>query len=334
MGKDGNPSSGVEHVPLSTIKLISGRANTALARKIATYLGVELVDVLITEFADGEIFVKINEDIRGKDVFVVQPTCRPGSDNLMELLIIVDALRRASAERITAVIPYFGYARQDRKAEPRVPITSKLVANLLTVAGVSRVLAMDLHAAQIQGFFDIPVDHLYATPVFLKTLEGADLTDYIVVSPDAGGVERSRFFAKQIDVGIAILDKRREKKNEADVLNLVGSVEGKDVIIVDDMVDTGGTIAKAADMLKANGAKSVSVYTTHAVLSGPAAERIRKSSIDRFFVTDTIPIPDEKALVMGDKLRVLSVFELFGQAIERIHLNLSVSSLFVQETKI
>lgn len=321
-------------MPTSTIKLISGRANMGLARKIATYVGVELVDVLITEFADSEIFVKINEDIRGKDVFVLQPTSNPGYKNLMELLIIVDALRRASADRITAVIPYFGYARQDRKAEPRVPITSKLVANLLTVAGVNRVLAMDLHAAQIQGFFDIPVDHLYATPVFMKTLNGVNNSEYVVVSPDAGGVERSRFLARQIDAGLAILDKRREKKNEADVLNLIGSVEDKHVVMVDDMIDTGGTITKAADMLKKKGAKSVSVYSTHAVLSGTAAERIRDSKIDNLYVTDTIPIDDAKMATMGPKLKVLSVYELFGQAIERIHLNLSVSSLFVNPTKI
>lgn len=321
-------------MPTSNIKLISGRANIGLARKIANYVGVELVEVLITEFADSEIFVRINEDIRGKDVFVIQPTCNPGYKNLMELLIIVDALRRASAERITAVIPYFGYARQDRKAEPRVPITSKLVANLITVAGVNRVLAMDLHAAQIQGFFDIPVDHLYATPVFLDTLANVNTQDYIVVSPDAGGVERSRFLARQIDVGLAILDKRREKKNEAEVLNLIGNVEGKNVIIVDDMIDTGGTITKAADMLKKKGAKTVNVYSTHPVLSGPAAERIRNSQIDNLYVTDTIPIDESRAAIMGEKLHVLSVYELFGQAIERIHLDLSVSSLFVNPSKI
>lgn len=321
-------------MPTSNIKLISGRANMGLARKIANYVGVELVDVLITEFADSEIFVKINEDIRGKDVFVIQPTCNPGYKNLMELLIIVDALRRASAERITAVIPYFGYARQDRKAEPRVPITSKLVANLITVAGVTRVLAMDLHAAQIQGFFDIPVDHLYATPVFLNTLKNVNTQDYIVVSPDAGGVERSRFLARQIDVGLAILDKRREKKNEAEVLNLIGNVDGKNVIIVDDMIDTGGTITKAADMLKKNGAKTVNVYSTHPVLSGPAAERIRNSQIDHLYVTDTVPIDESRTAIMGEKLHVLSVYELFGQAIERIHLDLSVSSLFVNPSKI
>ncbi len=319
----------------SNIKLISGRANPELANKIASYIGVALVDVLITEFADSEIFVKINEDIRGKDVFVVQPTSNPGYKNLVELLIIVDALRRASAERITAVMPYFGYARQDRKAEPRVPITAKLVANLLTVAGVDRVLAMDLHAAQIQGFFDIPVDHLYATPVFLNTVKDvANTSDYIVVSPDAGGVERSRFFAKQIGVSIAILDKRREKKNEAEVLHLIGNVEDKNVIMIDDMIDTGGTIVQASTILKKNGAKSVNVYSTHAVLSSDAPERIRNSDIDHLFVTDTVPIGEEKIRILGEKMSILTVYELFGQAIERIHLNLSVSSLFITENKI
>jgi ribose-phosphate pyrophosphokinase len=322
-------------VASSNIKLISGRANPDLAKKIAGYLGVELVDVFITEFADSEIFVKINEDIRGKDVFVIQPTCNPAYKHLMELLIIIDALRRASADRITAVIPYFGYARQDRKAEPRVPITAKLVANLLTIAGADRVLAMDLHAAQIQGFFDIPVDHLYATPIFLETLKGiTDFSQYVVVSPDAGGVERSRFFAKQIGANIAILDKRREKKNVAEVLHLVGSVKGKHAIMVDDMIDTGGTIVQAAAILKDNGAKTVSVYSTHGVLSGPAKERIRDSLIDKLYLTDTIPIDEEKRNFIGKKLNVLPVCALFGQAIERIHLNLSVSSLFLSENKV
>ncbi len=322
-------------MPFSNIRLISGRANQELAKKIAGYTGVELVDVMITEFADSEIFVRIQENIRGKDVFIIQPMCNPAYKNIMELLIIIDALRRSSAERITAVIPYFGYARQDRKAEPRVPITAKLVANLLTVAGTDRVLAMDLHAAQIQGFFDIPVDHLYATPVFLNTLkEVKDLSDYVVVSPDAGGVERSRFFAKQIGVSMAILDKRREKKNEAEVLHLIGRVDGMNVIMIDDMIDTAGTVVKAAEMLKKKGAKSINVYSTHAVLSGPAAERIKGSVIDNLYLTDTIPIDDAKKKLMGNKLHVLSVYELIGQAIERIHLNLSVSSLFVSENKV
>ena len=324
-----------ELVPSSNIKLISGRANPELAKKIATYIGVELVDITITEFADGEIFVRIQENIRGMDVFVIQPTCNPGYKHIFELLIIIDALRRASAERITAVIPYFGYARQDRKAEPRVPITSKLVANLLTVAGCNRVMAMDLHAAQIQGFFDIPVDHLYATPVFLETLKDIkDISNYVVVSPDTGGVERSRFFARQIGASMAILDKRRAKKNEAEVLHLIGNVEGKNVIMIDDMIDTAGTIVQAAAMLKKKGAKTISVYSTHGVLSGPAPERIKNSVIDKLYLTDTIPIDEHKKNIIGDKLQILSVYELIGQAIERIHLNLSVSSLFVSESKV
>lgn len=322
-------------MPVSSLKLISGRANEALAHKIASYIGINLVDVYITDFADSEIFVKIKNNIRGMDVFVIQPTCNPGHKNLMELLIIIDALRRSSAERITAVIPYYGYGRQERKAEPRVPITAKLVANLLTEAGANRVLTMDLHAAQIQGFFDIPVDHLYATPVFLKAAKSmGSMNDFIVVSPDIGGVERSRFLAKYLGTELAILDKRREKKNEAEVLNLIGNVDGKKVIMLDDMVDTAGTISQAAMILKNKGAVLVNVFSTHAVLSGPAAERLRDSEIDNVYFTDTIPVPDDKKNLIGDKLHLLSVSELFGEAIERIHLNSSVSSLFVSETKV
>jgi ribose-phosphate pyrophosphokinase len=322
-------------MPVSTMKLISGRANLVLAEKIADYLGIDLGDLYITDFADSEIFVKIIDNIRGMDVFLVQPTCNPGHKNLMEMLIIIDALRRASAERITAVIPYYGYARQERKAEPRVPITAKLVANLLTGAGATRVLTMDLHAAQIQGFFDIPVDHLYATPVFLQTaLNMGDMKDFVVVSPDVGGVERSRFFAKHLDTDLAILDKRRERKNQAEVMNLIGSVEGMNVFMVDDMVDTAGTITQAASLLKKRGAVSINVFSTHAVLSGPAAERLGSSEIDNIFFTDTIPVSQEKQKIIGDKLKILSVAELFGEAIQRIHLNSSVSSLFISQTKV
>lgn len=321
-------------MPVSNICLISGRSNPVLSKKIANYIGLNLTDILITEFQDGEIFVRIQENVRGKDVFVIQSTCNPGYKHLMELLIIVDALRRASAERITAVIPYFGYARQDRKAEPRVPITAKLVANLLTVAGVNRVLSMDMHTAQIQGFFDIPVDHLYAIPVFLDTLKEINPDEYVVVSPDTGGVERSRYFAKQINVGMAILDKRREKKNEAEVVHLIGNVEGKKALVIDDMIDTAGTITKAAKIIKEHGAKEVIVYCSHAVFSGNAAERLASSEIDKLYVTDTILVDEEKQKKIGDKLKILSVSELFGQAIERIHLNHSVSSLFVWEKKV
>ncbi|MGC8764492.1 MAG: ribose-phosphate diphosphokinase [Brevinematia bacterium] len=321
-------------MPISKLCIISGRSNPPLAKKIADYIGINLTDILITEFQDGEIFVRIQENVRGKDVFVVQSTCNPGYKHLMELLIIVDALRRASAERITAVIPYFGYARQDRKAEPRVPITAKLVANLLTVSGVNRVLSMDLHTAQIQGFFDIPVDHLYGIPIFLNTLKGIDTSKYVVVSPDTGGVERSRYFAKQIGVGMAILDKRREKKNESEVVHLIGSVEGKKALVIDDMIDTAGTICQAAKIIKEHGSDEVYVYSSHAVFSGNAPERLAASVIDKIFVTDTILIEEEKKKKIGDKLVVLSVNELFGQAIERIHLNHSVSSLFFWEKKV
>ena len=317
------------------LKLISGRANPALSKKIADYIGVELTETLITDFADNELFVKVIDNVRGRDVFVIQSTCNPGYKNLMELLIIIDALRRASADRITAVLPYFGYARQDRKAEPRVPITSKLIANLLTVAGANRLISMDLHAAQIQGFFDIPVDHLYATPVFLeKAVSLGDMNEFIVVSPDIGGVERSRFFAKWLGTNMAILDKRREKKNEAEVLRLIGNVEGMNVIMVDDMVDTAGTIVQAAKMLKNEGAKTINVFSTHPVLSGPAATRLNDSLIDNIFFTDTIPVEQSKQDIIGKKLQILSVAELIGEAIERIHLNNSVSSLFVSESKI
>jgi ribose-phosphate pyrophosphokinase len=322
-------------MPVSNLKLLTGRANPVFAQRIADYIGVPIVDTFITDFADNEIFVKIRENVRGKDVFIVQPTCNPGYKNLMELLIIIDALRRASAERITAVIPYFGYARQDRKAEPRVPITSKLVANLVTVAGADRLLSMDLHAAQIQGFFDIPVDHLYATPAFLKkALSLGDMKDFVVVSPDIGGVERSRFFSKLLGTNLAILDKRREKKNEAEVLNLIGEVDGLNVVMIDDMVDTAGTICQSAELLKKKGAKSIHVFSAHAVLSGPAPQRLGESLIDRIYFTDTIPVEEAKLKTIGPKMETISVAGLFGEAIERIHLNESVNSLFVNETKV
>lgn len=322
-------------MPVSNLKMLTGRANPVFAQRIADYIGVPMVDTFITDFADNEIFVKIRENVRGKDVFIVQPTCNPGYKNLMELLIIIDALRRASAERITAVIPYFGYARQDRKAEPRVPITSKLVANLVTVAGADRLLTMDLHAAQIQGFFDIPVDHLYATPAFLKKAQSlGDMKDFVVVSPDIGGVERSRFFSKLLGTNLAILDKRRERKNEAEVLNLIGEVDGLNVIMIDDMVDTAGTICQSAELLKKKGAKTIHVFSAHAVLSGPAAQRLGESLIDGIYFTDTIPVEESKLKTIGSKMETISVAGLFGEAIERIHLNESVNSLFVNETKV
>ncbi len=315
---------------MNDVVILSGRSNVSLSRKIAEYLGLELGKVLITEFADGEIFVKVEESIRGSDVFVIQSTCNPSNQNLMELLILIDALRRASAERITAVIPYFGYARQDRKAEPRVPITAKLVANLITTAGANRVLTMDLHADQIQGFFDIPVDHLYAFPVFIEYLKEnyENLEDFVVVSPDTGGVKRARFLASFLDLNIAIIDKRRSDYNVAEVMNLVGEVKGKNAVITDDIIDTGGTVAKAAKKLKEEGAKKVIVMATHPVLSKDAKEKLSAEEIDEIIVTDTIPIPETKML---PKIKVLSVYKLFAEAISRIHTNSSVSSLFVKK---
>lgn len=315
---------------MNDVVILSGRSNQALAKKVADYLGLELGKVLITEFADGEIFVKIEESIRGSDIFVIQSTCNPSNQNLMELLIMIDAIKRASAERITAVIPYFGYARQDRKAEPRVPITAKLVANLITTAGANRVLTMDLHADQIQGFFDIPVDHLYAFPVFIDYLKEnyESLGDFVVVSPDTGGVKRARYLASFLDLSIAIIDKRRTGYNVAEVMNLVGEVKGKNAVIVDDIIDTGGTVAKAARKLKEEGAKKVIIMASHPVLSGNAKEKLSDESIDEIVVTDSIPITEEKML---PKIKVLSVYKLFAEAISRIHTNSSVSSLFIKK---
>ncbi|MGB9621174.1 MAG: ribose-phosphate diphosphokinase [Brevinematia bacterium] len=315
---------------MNDVVILSGRSNIELAKKIANYLGLELGKVLITEFADGEIFVKIEESIRGSDIFVIQSTCNPSNKNLMELLIMIDAIKRASADRITAVIPYFGYARQDRKAEPRVPITAKLVANLITVAGANRILTMDLHADQIQGFFDIPVDHLYAFPVFIDYLKDnyESISDFVVVSPDTGGVKRARYLASFLDLNIAIIDKRRTDYNVAEVMNLVGEVKGKNAVIIDDIIDTGGTVAKAARKLKEEGVKKVIIMASHAVLSGNAKEKLSDEAIDEIVVTDSIPIPQEKML---PKIKVLSVYKLFAEAISRIHTNSSVSSLFIKK---
>lgn len=315
---------------MSDVVILGGRSNPSLAKKIADYLGLELGKTLVSEFADGEIFVKIEESIRGSDIFIIQSTCNPSNQNLMELLIMIDAAKRASAERITAVIPYFGYARQDRKAEPRVPITAKLVANLITTAGADRVLTMDLHADQIQGFFDIPVDHLYAFPVFIDYLKEnyEDIGDFVVVAPDMGGVRRARFLASFLDLNIAIIDKRRTGYNVAEVMNLVGEVKGRNTVLIDDIVDTGGTVAKASKKLKEEGAKKVIVMATHPVLSGNAKEKLSDDAIDEIVVTDTIPIPEEKML---PKIKVLSVYKLFAEAIARIHTNSSVSSLFVKK---
>lgn len=306
--------------------LFSGNANRVLSQEIADYLGVPLGDAEVSRFADDEILVQICENVRGADVFVIQPTCRPVNENLMELLVIIDALKRASAWRITAVMPYYGYGRQDRKVQPRVPITAKLVADLLTAAGVHRVLTMDLHAGQIQGFFTTPVDHLYAAPVLLRYFEERRLGDTVVVSPDAGGVERARAFAKRLGSPLAFIDKRRTRPNEAKVMHIVGDVEGRDVIIVDDMIDTGGTLMQAVPALLEKGAKRIFASCTHPVLSGPAVERIDGSVLEEVVVTNTIPLPDGR---MSKKLTILSVAPLLGEAISRIHKEESVSCLFV-----
>lgn len=306
--------------------LFSGNANRALSQEIADHLGVPLGEAEVSRFADGEILVQIFENVRGADVFVIQPTCRPVNENLMELLVIIDALKRASAWRITAVMPYYGYGRQDRKVQPRVPITAKLVADLLTAAGVHRVVTMDLHAGQIQGFFTTPVDHLYAAPVLLRYFQERMLGEAVVVSPDAGGVERARAFAKRLDTSLAFIDKRRTGPNEARVMHIVGEVEGRDVIIVDDMIDTGGTLTQAVPALLEKGAKRIFASCTHPVLSGAAVERIEESALEEVVVTNTIPLSEGRH---SKKLSVLSVAPLLGEAISRIHKDESVSRLFV-----
>jgi ribose-phosphate pyrophosphokinase len=310
------------------MKLISGTANPELAQKISEYLATPLVQTKITRFSDGEIFVEIKENVRGADVFIIQPTCPPVNENLVELLIMIDAARRASARRITAVIPYYGYARQDRKTAPRTPITAKLVANVIVVAGARRVLTMDLHAGQIQGFFDIPVDHLYAMPVFLEYLKAKfRVEEIVIVSPDAGGVERAREYAKRLNATMAIVDKRRPRPNESEVMNIIGDVKDKIAVIIDDMIDTAGTICKAASAIMERGAKEVYAVATHPVLSVPAVERLAQSPIKEVVVSDTIPLREEAQRV--DKIKVLSVSKLLGEAIRRIHTDDSISSLFI-----
>lgn len=311
---------------MTRLKLFSGNANIELAKEICAFLCVPLCEAEIKRFSDGEINVEIRENVRGVDVFVVQPTCPPVNDNLMELLILMDALKRASAKRVTAVIPYYGYARQDRKVLPRAPITAKLVADMLTAAGVSRVLTVDLHAGQIQGFFNIPVDHLYSAPVMLEYIKGNYGNDIVIVSPDAGGVERARAFAKRLHSPIAIIDKRRVGPNVAEVMNIIGEVDGRTTILLDDMVDTAGTLVQSADALMKKGAKRVFALATHPVLSGPAIERLERSLIEELVVTNTIPLG---AKASCKKIRTLSVAGLLGEAIKRIHFQDSVSSLFV-----
>ena len=306
--------------------LFSGRANPELANKIAKHTGVPLGKMELSSFSDKEMYVRINENIRGKDVFLIQPTSPPANENLMELLIMIDAFQRASARRITAVISYYGYGRQDRNDEPRVPITAKLVANLVTTAGADRVLTIDLHAAQIQGFFDIKVDHLFAAPVFVDYFISKNLKNLVILSPDMGGIRRARAYANRLDASLAVIDKRRTGPNKAEVLNVVGKVKGKQILIVDDMIDTGGTLIAAVRALVKKGVQEIYVSATHPILSGSAYEMIESSSLKELVVTDTIPLKKEK---VKTKIKVLSVAPLLGKAIKRIHENRSVSSLFV-----
>ena len=312
------------------MKLLAGNSNLPLARSICDYLEVPLTDASVRRFADEEVFVEVNENVRGEDVFVIQSTSYPANDNLMELLICIDALRRASAKRITAVLPYFGYARQDRKPGPRTPISAKLVANLITTAGANRVLSIDLHAGQIQGFFDIPTDNLFASPVIATDIHARfGNRDLLVVSPDVGGVVRARGLAKRLNnAPLAIVDKRRERAGESEVMNIIGDVAGRTCILQDDIIDTAGTIVKAAAALKANGAARVFACAVHGVLSGPAIERLESAPIDQVIITDTIPLTTERARGCR-KIKQLSVARLLGQAIRSIHEETSVSSLFV-----
>jgi ribose-phosphate pyrophosphokinase len=312
---------------LNELKLISGNSNIPLAKEICDHLGIALGAATVSAFSDGEILVRIEENVRGMDVFVVQSCSDPVNKHIMELLIMIDALKRSSARRITAVIPYFGYARQDRKDQPRVPVTAKLVADLITTAGAQKVLTMDLHAGQIQGFFNIPVDHLYATPVLLNHLRSMDLKDLAVVSPDAGGVERARAFAKRLNASLAIIDKRREGPNQAKIMNIVGDVDNRDVLLLDDMIDTAGTITQGAQACADKGARRVLAGCTHAILSGPALQRLNDSVLGQVIVTNTVPLAGKEQICK--KIEVLSVAPLLGEAIRRIHNEESVSSLFV-----
>src|SRR5438270_2826089 len=308
-------------------KIFCGTANEALCDEVCSFLGMTRGQAMVTRFADGEAYVQIQENVRGADVFVMQPTCRPVDEHLMEVLLMLDALKRASARRITAVIPYYGYARQDRKDKPRVPISSKLVADLLTAAGAHRALVIDPHTAQLQGFFNIPVDHLFASPVLVDYFKKLSLPNLTVVSPDAGGVERARFFAKKMDAALAILDKRRTDMNTTEVMNVIGDVEGRNCLIIDDIIDTAGTTVKTAEALKDAGAVAVYACASHAVLSGPAIERISKSVIEQVVVTNTIPA--QEAAKHEPKIKVLSIAGLVARAIQSIHEETSVSTLFL-----
>ena len=310
----------------NVMKIFSGNANFAMAEEIAEHLGMEVSRADVRKFSDGEIFIEIRENVRGTDSFIIQPTCTPVNDHLMELVIMADAMRRASARRITAVLPYYGYARQDRKVAPRVPISAKVVAEMLMAVGVRRVLCMDLHAGQIQGFFNIPVDHLYAAPVLIDYIR-AHFDDVIMISPDAGGVERTRAFAKRLNCGLAIIDKRRDRPNHSEAMHVIGDVRGKVAILMDDMVDTAGTLCNGADTLMENGAKEVHACCSHPVLSGPAVDRLNNSAIKSLVVTNTIPLRENAREC--EKIKVLSVSSLLAEAIRRIHNEDSVSSLFV-----
>ena len=311
---------------MDKLTVFSGNAHPQLAKDICKYLKIKLSDALVTRFSEGEIRVKINENVRGKDVFVIQPTCPPSNDNLMELLIMIDALKRSSAQRITAVMPYFGYARQDRKDQPRVPITAKLVADLLTVAGANRVLTMDLHAGQIQGFFNIPVDHLFAVGVFIDYFSALKLNDVVVVSPDVGGIKMARAYAKRLSASLAIIDKRRESPEKTEAMHILGDVEGKDAIIIDDLIATGSSLIEAVEALKKAKANNVIAAISHGVLSGPAIERVQEcKGLKELIITDSIPIDASKKI---PTIKVLSVANLLGEAIKRIHNEESVSSLF------
>lgn len=308
---------------MSNFKLFSGSANPEFAKKVGEYLGMPVSDATLNKFSDGEISVQITESVRGQDVFIIQPTCAPTNDNLMELLIMIDALKRSSAKSISAVVPYYGYARQDRKAAPRVPISAKLVADLLEAAGITRVVTIDLHAAQIQGFFNIPADNLFGSILFVNYIRSKNLKNPIIASPDIGGVARARLYADKLGYDLVIVDKKREKANVAEVMNIIGEVKGKDVILVDDMVDTAGTLVKAAEVLKKRGATSVMACCTHGVLSGPAYDRIEKGELDELVISDTIPAKKEIK-----KITVLTASAIIGEAIRRIHNNESVNSIF------
>jgi ribose-phosphate pyrophosphokinase len=308
------------------LKVFSGRSHPVLANDICARLGVECGHVTLYSFSDGENYVQIDENVRGADVFIIQPTCPPVNDHLMELLIMLDAFKRSSARRVTAVLPYYGYARQDRKDKPRVPITSKLVADLITAAGADRVLTLDLHAAQIQGFFNIPVDHLFAAPVIVGHLKKLNMQDLTIVSPDAGGVERARAYAKRLGAALAIIDKRRVAANQTEVMHIIGDVTDRNVCVVDDIIDTGGTLIHSVEALLAQGARSISAVCTHGVFSGPAIDRINKSRLTQVITTDSMPMADKEAEC--PKLHTLSIAELLAEAIKRIHNEDSVSSLF------